>query len=545
MGDEARPIYETKASDHHTFEDVIKIMTEKFACKRSVFAERVTFGQAKRLADESIQQFATRLKQLSKYCGFANVEEAILQQLVIGCDVEAFKSKAVRTDSLTLQDAIDLAKRYEREKCDRDTVNSAAEGRRTTSHINYTSAEQQPKQGYYNNNQRERFKRPEATRSESNGSNCARCGRREHTSTEECPAQGVKCVKCGKLNHYARVCRSGSRAEFAGAKSHFDAYKSRARTSGHSGANSHNSTSGHSGASSHNGGMNSNFKTVRGTTMRQHNSSNLISSIATCDDSISDNHQVSSVEYAEFLQFKAIKAEGLFAVSELNPSMKKRRAQVRAAGVSLTMLIDTGAPINIIDERAYAQMRPAPELQPCNTRYCAYQQEQPLAVLGQFITHVEFRGRSVEAGFVVIKGEAERLLSGWTAERLGILKWCIEEDDGASNERVWVTPVDKSNEAPLTIESIKQRFPRLCSGGLGCIKGKQVKLEVDETVKPVQQRLRQIAIHLRDAVGRELDAQEKAGILERVTRASGPTPWVSNLVVVPKGGAKRRATVTT
>ena len=39
MGDEARPIYETKASDHHTFEDVIKIMTEKFACKRSVFAE--------------------------------------------------------------------------------------------------------------------------------------------------------------------------------------------------------------------------------------------------------------------------------------------------------------------------------------------------------------------------------------------------------------------------------------------------------------------------------------------------------------------------
>ena len=45
--------------------------------------------------------------------------------------------------------------------------------------------------------------------------------------------------------------------------------------------------------------------------------------------------------------------------------------------------------------------------------------------------------------------------------------------------------------------------------------------EVDELVKLV--------------AGAEIDEQVREGILERITDASEPTPWISNLVVVPKG----------
>lgn len=81
------------------------------------------------------------------------------------------------------------------------------------------------------------------------------------------------------------------------------------------------------------------------------------------------------------------------------------------------------------------------------------------------------------------------------------------------------------------------RFPELFSGRLGCAKGISVKLDVDPNVRPVRQPQRPVAFHLREAVGRELDRQVEQGILEPVYSSSGPTPWVSNLVVVPKDKA--------
>lgn len=37
---------------------------------------------------------------------------------------------------------------------------------------------------------------------------CGKCGRSHSTSTESCPAKGMKCYKCDKLNHFASVCRT-------------------------------------------------------------------------------------------------------------------------------------------------------------------------------------------------------------------------------------------------------------------------------------------------------------------------------------------------
>ena len=77
-------------------------------------------------------------------------------------------------------------------------------------------------------------------------------------------------------------------------------------------------------------------------------------------------------------------------------------------------------------------------------------------------------------------------------------------------------------------------FPLAFSEKLGCIKSIEYKLEVDDQIKPTKQPLRPIAIHLREAVGEEIERQVDEGVLERVEPHHGSTPWVSNLVIVPK-----------
>ena len=97
------------------------------------------------------------------------------------------------------------------------------------------------------------------------------------------------------------------------------------------------------------------------------------------------------------------------------------------------------------------------------------------------------------------------------------------------------TPSERSTDF------LAKKFPKLFSGKLGLIKDVKIKLEIDETVKPVRQAQRPIPFHLRDAVERELLRQEAAGIIERVTAKHGPTTWVANLVMVAKDKAIKNA----
>ncbi|XP_053403126.1 uncharacterized protein K02A2.6-like [Mercenaria mercenaria] len=67
--------------------------------------------------------------------------------------------------------------------------------------------------------------------------------------------------------------------------------------------------------------------------------------------------------------------------------------------------------------------------------------------------------------------------------------------------------------------------------GLGKLKDKQIKFHIDESVIPTAQPARRIPFHVRDKVAQELEKLEKLDVIEKAT---GATPWVSNLVVAPK-----------
>ena len=58
-----------------------------------------------------------------------------------------------------------------------------------------------------------------------------------------------------------------------------------------------------------------------------------------------------------------------------------------------------------------------------------------------------------------------------------------------------------------------------------------VRLHIDTSVQPIAQRHRRIPFPTRKDIEAELERLEKLDVIEKVT---GPTPWISPVVVVPK-----------
>lgn len=185
---------------------------------------------------------------------------------------------------------------------------------------------------------------------------------------------------------------------------------------------------------------------------------------------------------------------------------------VKVQGVEMVFVIDTGATINIIEERMYQKIKEKVTLRECFKRVFAYKSKEPIRMLGEFTTTFESKGVSITADVAVVMDEGECLLSYKTAQNLGIIQIIntIDSDD---------------------FSRFKDKFTSLFSTGIGKLKGYMLKLHVDESIKPSKQFHCRIPFHLRKAVEAELESLLKLGIIERVV---GPTTWISPIHVVPR-----------
>ena len=79
-------------------------------------------------------------------------------------------------------------------------------------------------------------------------------------------------------------------------------------------------------------------------------------------------------------------------------------------------------------------------------------------------------------------------------------------------------------------DKVVRRFPKLRKG-IGCLKGVQVKLHIDNSFHPVDQKHSRVSFHRREPVAKEFAKLEAADIIEKV---SSPTEWVSRIVSLHK-----------
>ena len=181
------------------------------------------------------------------------------------------------------------------------------------------------------------------------------------------------------------------------------------------------------------------------------------------------------------------------------------------------MTTDTGADINVLPKTIADKLKLP--LEGSRMKLCPYG-AKPFRVAGKYEGSIAFGDRITTAKWYIVK-----LLSGNTAEDLGIIKFNPKTEK--DNAQVQSITKNKKNNS----DKCKHYFTKYLSvfHGVGTLKNYEVKLFVDESVRPVAEPPR--PFHLKDRCDQELEKMEAEGIIEPHT---GPAPWISNLVMAPK-----------
>ena len=587
LGHEVFEIYKHLRNEDNsdTYHDVLDKLTNHFVKEGSVFAAniRLMSSDNHRRDEESIESYVLRLRALGKHIQYENRERSLSQAFVCGVRMAKITTRVLqgsRDHEFTLNELIELAKGYERAKAEEDLINGRSQtGRgysrsdqfhhfggkqthdrnrdrshgRDQHHSQHRNRDRSKNAKFSSHHEHRKYdndrKQPNDSRHDRSKSRdcnsvdkCRNCGYRMHSDMTKCPARGYKCKICNKDNHWERMCESKDNSS-------------------------------------------RDYKTNRDGKPRDNRSkSRHIHTISPGETSaetkpVGQSQRIVSEDvYQQTLNYmNACKND--FGPSVLHAIIPTRtfcrpgkRASVILCGSVASLLIDSGAPINIIDEYTWFNLSDKPIIQPCNRKWFGFGSQLPLEIIGQFCATVSFNNVSVKGAFLVMKGVTERLLSLTTSEELGILiinnklkdtqfdsfnsfspdsqatpaqlasskvPSDIEQASDTSASTYMSISDDELYEHRHTVDELKRLFPSTFSGKLGRIKGYKAKIDLDPNIRPVAQKLRTVAFHLRDAVDIELDVQEKEDILEPVNPSMGPTEWISNLVVIPKGQPKK------
>lgn len=184
----------------------------------------------------------------------------------------------------------------------------------------------------------------------------------------------------------------------------------------------------------------------------------------------------------------------------------------------ISMVIDSGCPHEILCETVLDSFHHKPTLRTTNIKLYPYMSKEPIPIIGKFKSRIMCDERTAISTVYVVKGTATSLMSRATAEALDIL-----EIKAAGSS---VCNVQTNQYIQSLLEEHKDLF-----NGVGKLKDFQVKLHVSPDIMPVAQPHRRVPYSLRDKIEKKIKELEDEGIIEEVT---GPTPWVSPIVCVPK-----------
>jgi hypothetical protein len=76
----------------------------------------------------------------------------------------------------------------------------------------------------------------------------------------------------------------------------------------------------------------------------------------------------------------------------------------------VSFTVDTGAQVNIIDEKTYNKLKLKPKLHKCSESLFSYNSSKPIETLGQFETRILLNKMYHKVEFIVAKGCAGNLM---------------------------------------------------------------------------------------------------------------------------------------
>ena len=187
-----------------------------FQPKRNVAFEVFKFRSAKQSADENLDAYHTRLRQLAKTCALVDADREIAAQIIAGTKDNRLRRKALREDA-DLKKLLETGRAFEIS----ETQATALEETKPSAIVNKVDNKSSNGQSRRGRSGRRNFNNPKyRSNSKSrqtdrryeghpaSNDKCGHCGGKPHRSKDKCPAYGKECRACKKMHHFARVCRS-------------------------------------------------------------------------------------------------------------------------------------------------------------------------------------------------------------------------------------------------------------------------------------------------------------------------------------------------
>jgi hypothetical protein len=403
-----------------------------------------SFRKEAQRGSESITEFHTRLQILAKKCEFQDSVVEIRRQIIQGTTNSRLRRKAIE-QGLTLEQLLRTALAMETaddqsNEMNRETANAAQYDRKHHHNKPFHPGYKSKPETHHNTKYPGRGG---GGRNQYQKTKCGLCGG-EYPHEGKCPAHGKVCHNCGLLNHFTSVCRG--KPSSSGQIKPVDKSKS----------------------SRH-----------RASAVETENSSDSENSTAiTCDLSDDDEYTFRLTDTTNM----TVNDKPLF--------------RINISGTPLEIMADSGASVNVLNEKDYHAVKDKPKLIHSNSRVYPYMSPKPLNLLGKFQADVSNGQFHCRETFFVVDGPSSSLLSWKALQKLNLIT-------------VANNLTDQKPEPDILRE-----FPTVITG-MGTCTCEPVKVMIDESIKPVAQPHRRIPFHVRKQVEQKLHELEEADIIER------------------------------
>ena len=160
---------------------------------------------------------------------------------------------------------------------------------------------------------------------------------------------------------------------------------------------------------------------------------------------------------------------------------------LEAAKTKVRFTVDTAFTINLMKETTFKSLSIPQKLEKSNTRAYAYGNNVAINIIGQFFTRTRYNnGEYKKIKIHVVGADYGNIIGFKTLTELNII-------------HIVQALVNKSDDDEFK-RGLVAKYPSLFSNKIGKLKNHSVKLHINTDIKPVRQKSRTTAIHLRPGV---------------------------------------------
>lgn len=204
IGERGREVYPTltitQSEDDRTLINILDAFETFCIPTVNVTVERYRFFSRNQDSSESIDDYNTALRTLSKTCEFVTLEDSLIKDRIVGgITKQETREKLLHTQDLDLQKCLSICRSAEFSEQAIKEISSS-----NTSNVSMV------RKSFKSRNARNPVPRNPATASNdsyhSNERTCKFCNRKHELRAAKCPAWGKSCSTCGERNHFSVQC---------------------------------------------------------------------------------------------------------------------------------------------------------------------------------------------------------------------------------------------------------------------------------------------------------------------------------------------------